>query len=202
MEDVKRSLIGRPRSPQVQGAILQATLELLAKVGYNAMSIESIAAHAKVGKSAIYRRYSSKEALVAEAIESVWQDVVIPDTGHIETDIEALIDNAAQATLNDLGRQTVAMIISSAAANSTFSHLYWEKYLLPRQNAFAVVIERAKQRNQVDSDLDPALIFNVMSGIMLYTLIFPPDAESWSSHVRRALAALLRRADRSSAWAD
>lgn len=46
------------------------TPELLAEVGYQAMSIEAIAARAGVGKPTIYRRYSSKEELVADAIES------------------------------------------------------------------------------------------------------------------------------------
>jgi AcrR family transcriptional regulator len=190
--DNKRS--GRPRSIQSHQAMLQSTLELLAEVGFDRMSIEAIAAHAGVGKTTIYRRYASKEELVADAIESVREEMVIPNTGNLPEDIEALIQNAAQITLTPLGRQTVAMIISSAASNSQFAQIYWTKYLQPRRQTFAIIIDRAKARTEVPDDLDADLVFDTMSAIMLYALIFPPTAESWEAYVRRALGLLLQSA--------
>ena len=191
MDNVKKKSPGRPRSNASHQAILRATLELLAEVGFEAMSIEAIAARGKVGKTTIYRRYSSKEELVADAIESMREEILVPDTGNLWADIDALIENAAKITLTPLGRQTIAMIISSAASNSGFAQIYWEKYLQPRRQSFAIVIERAQARNEVQQDLDPGLVFDTMSGIMLYALIFPPTSESWSAYVRRALSLLL-----------
>jgi AcrR family transcriptional regulator len=182
---------GRPRSTKSHQAMLRATLELLGEVGFENMSIEAISARAGVGKTTIYRRYSSKEELAADAIESIRQDVVIPNTGNLFSDLDELIENAAQITLSPLGRQTVAMIISSAASNAQFAQIYWTKYLQPRREAFAKVIERAKMRNEIQVDVDPGLIFDSMSGIMLYALIFPPKTESWTKYVRRALHLLL-----------
>lgn len=182
---------GRPRSTQAHQAILKATLELLGEVGYERMSIEGIASRAKVGKTTIYRRYRSKEELVADAIESIREEVVIPDTGNFGGDIDALIENAARITFNPLGRQAVSMIISSAASNSQFAQIYFTKYLQPRREAFAVVIERAKARNEVRVDLDANFVFDVMSGMMLYGLIFPPTTESWEEYVRRAVEAVI-----------
>jgi AcrR family transcriptional regulator len=183
---------GRPRSLQSHQAMLQATLELLAEVGFDGVSMDGIAARAGVGKTTIYRRYTSKEELVADAIESARQDVVIPDTGSIWSDIDVLIESAAQITFTPLGRQTVAMIISSASSNSQFARIYWEKYLQPRRDAFAVVLERAKARKEISTDLEPGIVFDMMSGIMLYGLIFQPTTESWQSYVRRALGCLLK----------
>jgi AcrR family transcriptional regulator len=174
--------------------MLQATLELLAEVGFNAMSIDAIAARAGVGKTTIYRRYNGKEELVADAIESIREEIVIPDTGNLRDDIEALIEKAAQITLSPLGRQTVAMIISSASSNPEFAQIYWTKYLQPRRQAFAVVLARAKARNEVQESLDSGLVFDVLSGIMLYALIFQPTSESWPAYVRRALNLLFQGA--------
>jgi AcrR family transcriptional regulator len=183
---------GRPRSARSDQAIWQATLELLSEVGFDAMSIEGIAARAGAGKTTIYRRYSSKEELVADAIENVREEVLIPDTGSWQGDLEALIENAARITLSPLGRQTVAMIISSASSNPQFAQIYWTNYLQPRREAFAIVLERAQARNEIRADLDPGLAFDVTSGIMLYALIFPPQIESWESYVRRALYLFFR----------
>jgi AcrR family transcriptional regulator len=124
-----------------------------------------------VGKTTIYRRYSGKEELVADAIESMRQDVVIPDTGNFWSDIDALIENAAQITLTPLGRQTVATIVSSASSNSQFAQIYWDKYLQPRRQAFAIVLERAKARTEIQEDLDPGLVFDTMSVSVILLVI-------------------------------
>lgn len=192
MSDTNKKPPGRPRSAQSHQAILQAALELLAEVGFAAMSMDAIAARAGVGKTTIYRRYASKEELVADAIESIREEIVIPDTGNLQSDIDTLIQNAAQITLNPIGRQTVAMIISSASSNPQFAQIYWTKYLQPRRKAFAVVLERAKARKEIQANLDSDLIFDTMSGIMLYALIFQPPSESWTTYVRRALNLLFR----------
>ena len=194
MSDTNKKPPGRPRSAQSHQAILQAALELLAEVGFAAMSMDAIAARAGVGKTTIYRRYASKEELVADAIENIREEIVIPDTGNLQSDIDTLIQNAAQITLNPIGRQTVAMIISSASSNPQFAQIYWTKYLQPRRKAFAVVLERAKAREEIEADLDSDLIFDTMSGIMLYALIFQPPSESWTTYVRRALNLLFRNA--------
>ncbi|MDJ0589038.1 MAG: TetR/AcrR family transcriptional regulator [Pleurocapsa sp. MO_226.B13] len=194
MKDLNQKTAGRPRSIKSQQAMLQATLELLGELGYEAMSIEAIASRAGVGKSTIYRRYKGKEELVADAIESIRQEVIIPDTGSLESDIDRLIKSAAQITLNATGRQAVAMIIASAANSHSFAQIYWEKYLQPRRQAFAIVIERAKKRDEIKADLDADLLFDAMSGIMLYALIFPPTTESWSEYVRRALKLMFKGA--------
>jgi AcrR family transcriptional regulator len=194
MSDICKKPLGRPRSAKSHRAILQAALGLLSEVGFEAMSMEAIAARAGVGKTTIYRRYASKAELVADAIETIREEIVIPDTGNFERDLDALIQNAAQITLTPLGRQAVAMIMSSASNNAEFAQIYWTKYLQPRRQAFAIVLKRAKARNEVHSDIDSGLVFDTMSGIMLYALIFPPSDESWTAYVHRALQVFLRGA--------
>jgi AcrR family transcriptional regulator len=194
MNDSNKNLPGRPRSAQSHQAILQASLELLAEVGYDRMSIEAIATRAGVGKPTIYRRYKSKAELVAEAIESRREEYVIPDTGSLWGDIDALINSAATITFNPLGRQTVAMMIGSATSNPEFAQVYWTKYLQPRRQAFAVVFERAKARNEVPAEFDTNLVFDVISGLMLYALVFQEATESWESYIRRTINLLLQGA--------
>lgn len=194
MDEINKKSLGRPRSVQSHQAILEATLELLAEMGYQAMSIEAIAARAGVGKATIYRRYSSKEELVADAIESFREEVIIPDTGSLWGDIDVLISSATQTTFSPLGRQMVAMIISTASSNPQFAQIYWTKYLQPRRQAFAVMLERAKARNEVQLDLDPDLVFDLISGINLYVLVFQSTTEPPGGYVRRALNLILKDA--------
>jgi AcrR family transcriptional regulator len=193
MNNPDKKLRGRPRSLQSHQAMLQATLELLGEVGFDAMSIDAIAYRAGVGKTTIYRRYASKEELVVDAIESVREEIVLPDTGNLQEDIEAIVQNAAETTLSPLGRKTVAMLIGSALSNPQFAEIYWTKYLQPRRRSFAIVLERAKARNEISTDLDSDIVFDMMSGIMLYALVFQPTLELWSTYVRRAISLLIDR---------
>ena len=59
---------GRPLNPETHQAILQAVPELLASMRYADLTFDRIAAAAGVGKAAIFRRWKSKAALVADAL--------------------------------------------------------------------------------------------------------------------------------------
>src|SRR5690625_2117431 len=63
---------GRPRSEAVSRSILEATLDLIAEHGAVAdVSVEAVAERSGVSKATIYRRWPSKGALVAAAVDSV-----------------------------------------------------------------------------------------------------------------------------------
>lgn len=183
---------GRPRSIHADQAIVQATLDLLAEVGYESMSIEAIASRAGVGKTTIYRRYTSKEELVADAIESLRDDLAIPDTGSFWGDMDILINNAAKKIDSSLGRQTLALIISTASSNPQFAEVYWTKYTKLRREAFSKVLERAKLRGEIHKDADVDLIIDLVSGSLYYALIFKPTTEPVEAYMRRTMNLLLK----------
>lgn len=186
------SASGRPRSIHADQAILQATLDLLAEVGYESMSIEAIASRAGVGKTTIYRRYTSKEELVADAIESLRDDVAIPDTGSFWGDMDILINNAAKKIDSPLGRQTLALIISTASSNPQFAEVYWTKYTKLRREALSKVLERAKSRAEIHKDADVELIIDLLSGSLYYALIFKPITEPVEAYMRRTMNLLIK----------
>src|ERR1700685_2090770 len=62
------SRAGRPRDQSLDQAILRATLEGLADLGYDRLSMDEIAARAHAGKGALYRRWPSKAAVVVAAM--------------------------------------------------------------------------------------------------------------------------------------
>ena len=69
---------GRPRSKDAERAIVDATLEALVEQGYQAMSIEGIAARAGVGKATIYRRWSDKAQLVVDSVRARGEFAPLP----------------------------------------------------------------------------------------------------------------------------
>lgn len=60
----------RRRGAALERAILDAALEQLSTVGWNGLTMEGVAAGAQTGKAAVYRRWPSKEDLVADALRA------------------------------------------------------------------------------------------------------------------------------------
>src|SRR6476660_8072783 len=58
---------GRPRNPDVDDAILHATVELLAESGLRRTTIAAVAARAGVARATIYLRWPSRDQLIAAA---------------------------------------------------------------------------------------------------------------------------------------
>ncbi len=78
----------RRRGVALETAIYEAVLQQLSTVGFGAMTIEGIAATARTGKAAIYRRWPSKEELVADTLDNVLPSLDLPpDTGNVRSDI-------------------------------------------------------------------------------------------------------------------
>ncbi|WP_297794878.1 helix-turn-helix domain-containing protein, partial [Mycobacterium sp.] len=72
---------GRPRDPRIDGAVLRATVELLAETGYPGLLVSAIAQRAGTSKPAIYRRWPSKAHLVHEAVFPIGAGTALPETG-------------------------------------------------------------------------------------------------------------------------
>lgn len=70
-----------PRVERSRRVICEAALAELAEVGFGAMSIESIAKRAGVGKATVYRHWNGKLDLLESALETIKDELVIPDTG-------------------------------------------------------------------------------------------------------------------------
>ena len=103
--------------PSLDAAILEAALEGLGEQGYDRMSMDDIASRARVGKAAIYRRWPSKAAVVADAIAH-WRrglgPVDPPNTGSLRGDIDALV--AAVPDFDDAALSTIKVIVGAATA--------------------------------------------------------------------------------------
>src|SRR4029077_8317622 len=62
---------GRPRNDQICQLILKTQLDLASKVGFRALTVETIAAKTGVGKTTTYRRWPNKGAVVMDAFLSI-----------------------------------------------------------------------------------------------------------------------------------
>ena len=86
---------GRTRDTSIDARLLAATIDTLAEVGFDSMTISAVIARAGVGKAAVYRRWDSKTQLVREALSWMSRSHLeldsLPDTGSLRGDLLAVL---------------------------------------------------------------------------------------------------------------
>jgi AcrR family transcriptional regulator len=161
--------------PSVDTAILNAALQAVAEHGFDKTSIEDVAARAGVGKAAIYRRWSSKAEVVAEAIAH-WRrtlgPVQPPNTGSLRGDIDALL--AAVPDLDDADANTISVIVGVATAatrSPVLAAVLDELVLSQPRRMISVVLDQAVARGEIAPDRDLSLVPDVALGLNLLRII-------------------------------
>lgn len=182
---------GRPRSDEAHAAILDATLAILREVGLDGLTMEGVAARARVGKATLYRRWSSKEAMVAEAVRRIVEAFPVPNTGDTDRDLlELMLDSAAlyrdPATVPLLSGLVAAMVRSPSITTAVLSGFH-----AVRRDAVLVVLERGVRRGDLPADTDTALAVDLLNGPPFYRALWTGDPVD-EPFTRAALAVVLR----------
>lgn len=162
---------GRPRSVRADRAILKATIELLVEDGYGGMSVEAVAARAGVGKATVYRRWSSKKALVSAALRQLGDDVHVPDTGSTREDLIALLHDFRRVNSAAYIGPITGRIISAAISNPEFMTIYWENTILPRRQVVKEILLRGQARGELRNDLNLELVLDMFPGTAVYRIL-------------------------------
>ena len=84
---------GRPRAPDRDTAILDATQQLLEELGYDRLRIQDVADSAHAGLATIYRRWPTKQALVIAAMQHRAPEMA-PENDDPLADLQALLHAA------------------------------------------------------------------------------------------------------------
>jgi AcrR family transcriptional regulator len=162
---------GRPRSPEADASIVRATLELLVEGGYRGLTMEQVRAHAGVGKATLYRRYGSKQELVAEAIRHLNQPLEQPDTGDVGDDI-LMIAQSVLAGAERVGFATfVPRLLAEVVGDAEMHAIFYENLVAPRRAVLGEVLRRGVARGQLRRDLDVELAIDLLTGPWVYRLL-------------------------------
>jgi AcrR family transcriptional regulator len=158
---------GRPRRQTTQDAITKAARDLLAERGFQAATIEAIADRAGVGRNTIYRRWRSKEELIADALRELTTDF----DAWGEEDLHSLLLNWLRdfsRTFSDplLGR-LLATVLGELQRNPEFAKVYAARVFRPRRDALLGRLRQAQERGELRADVDVAQVADLLGGAML-----------------------------------
>ncbi len=155
--------MGRPRDPDVERSILNATQELLIDRGYAGMTVADVARAAGSSKAAIYRRWPGKIDLVVAAVRALASPGATPDTGSLRDDLVEVAMHYARA--DDRSARVLASLLSELGGNTELREAARSAIGTPPVAAIVAVIERWIQRGTVPPSVPVSLIAGIVPAV-------------------------------------
>ncbi|WP_419706076.1 TetR/AcrR family transcriptional regulator [Promicromonospora sp. NFX87] len=185
---------GRPRDPRTDEAILRAALELFTEHGHAGTSIEAIARRAGVGKLTVYRRWGSKDELIAAAVESARGEIPNPGTDDLDgmsyAEISQVIVDALPVSARTLAepgyRAMLAQVFGSSVTHPGLMAAFWQNHILPRRRTVHLALSRAVEEGVLPPETDIEALIDMTVGAVLYRLLRsdPLDADELLEYLR------------------
>ena len=182
--------VDRPTGARAEArkqAILDAALELLMEVGYDRLSMDALAEKAHAGKATIYRHWSGKAQVVAEAVHRMKAGGVpnaFPSTGSLRGDLLAALDQIA-CSASDVDAAIIAGVMSAMRSDPELAELVRSQVLDSKKGEFNGIIDRAVRRGELPQGGSAELVEEVISALLINQLVIrglPVDGE-FSTHV-------------------
>ncbi|UJV40190.1 TetR/AcrR family transcriptional regulator [Streptomyces sp. AMCC400023] len=160
----------RRRGAVLERAILDAALEQLSTVGWSGLTMEGVAAGAQTGKAAVYRRWPSKEDLVADALQAgLPRFEEAPDLGSVRDDLLALCRQAREAMFSRPGFALRSVIHECDTMQAERFHgVIIEGVVEPTVKLLCEVVERGIRRGEVRPDAANGYVFDAIPAMMMY----------------------------------
>lgn len=169
---------GRPRRASADDAIVAAALALVAERGFRAATMDAIASRARVGKNTVYRRWSSKEDLVADAIGRLTAELAPPGGNDLYELLLAQLRDLERVFGDPLLGRILPGVLGELQTNPQFAASWADRVVRPRRRAIVTLLERGTSHGVLRPDIDPELIADLLVGPLFVREIFsfgPPQ---------------------------
>jgi AcrR family transcriptional regulator len=158
---------GRPRDAALDASILRAAMEILGESGIQAVTMDAVAHRAGAGKASLYRRWKSKDELLADALTHHSPIDVEVDTGTLRGDLVKIY-----AHYYGIGNHVMQAAVQEMLGNVR-QHMAWTEKVTPerltaRRAKVRALVERAVARGEIDAPADMDLLLDLAPAMILY----------------------------------
>ncbi|GAB2877665.1 TetR/AcrR family transcriptional regulator [Streptomyces mayteni] len=199
-----RGLVGRPRDAHIDTAVLDAVSELLEESGYGALAVEKVARHAGVSKTAVYRRWPTRQQLVLAELQRRLGDVGPVDTGCTLCDLNEALGMIVR-TFTCMGPEFFSPLLADCSADPALRQEFMDTLFQPPREAVRTTLARAVARGDLRADADLTLVVDSLASLVHYRLLFghaPVNEAAVEQAIDTLLAGVARDFDALRAQAD
>jgi AcrR family transcriptional regulator len=186
---------GRPRDATRDDALRQAALDVMAEVGYRALTMDAVAARARAGKATIYRRWESKLDLVVDTCTQLAsRSVPAPDTGSLAEDLREFLSSFAAFLAGPVGRAAQALV-GELPHEPELAKAFRDTFLTSQRNVLRGLLDRASGRGELRPDAPLAMTVELAGAALTHRLMLtgePLDVPFVDRLVDQVLVPLVR----------
>jgi len=157
---------GRPPDLENRRAVLEATRQLLAEVGYSALTIDGVAKRAELYRLLIYRTWETKQALVVDALFGDTPGFETTDTGALVTDLRAFVAAHSAIITRPAHLRGLPGLTVELRADRTLYKSVWSTYVIPVETELKRIVTRALERGELRAPVDVPALNAAMTGMI------------------------------------
>jgi AcrR family transcriptional regulator len=132
--------------------------------------MEAVAAKSGVSKVTVYRRWPSKGALALDVLLELQDFEPAPDTGTTRGDLIAIVQRLHAGLAHPTATAIIPGLATDMARDPTLAQSFRDRFVAPRRQSAAEVIERAVQRGDLPADVDEDLLIDLLIGPFYYRI--------------------------------
>jgi AcrR family transcriptional regulator len=167
----QRGMAASPWTPR-ETELLEVTLQLLQEHGYDRLTLDAVAAHARASKATVYRRWPSKAELVLAAfIEGVRQVAVPPETGTLRGDLLHLGNVISQQSYDQAG--IIRAVLVEVSRHQALYDALQHQFLDQRKALIQGVMRDAVLRGEIDAAAISDELWDLLPGYLIFRAIMP-----------------------------
>jgi AcrR family transcriptional regulator len=134
-------------TPERAHELFTAVLELVKESGYEAMTMDAVAARTRSSKATLYRQWNGKPQLVAAALRHHKPgNTTGIDTGSLRGDLHELARHAEEI---EPDTELLAAVSHAILRNPELGEALRETIIEPERASLTAVLERAEQRGEI-----------------------------------------------------
>lgn len=138
-------------SAERQGEILDAVIDLLRRVGYEALTMDAVAADAHTSKATIYRQWGGRPGLVVAALEHYHPHPATDiDTGSLRGDLVARIAVVDEKSAADI--ELIGGLVRAVFVDQELRDILRTQLLDPGLALLDLIFDRAIARGEMRAD--------------------------------------------------
>lgn len=183
--------VGRPRSSEADSAILQAAVLLLGESGFQGTTMDQVARRAGVGRATVYRRWRTKEDMLAKALASLVADFDVPETGDLRADLFALTRWLVDGLLNSPMGRLLPQLAAKMVNEPDSAEDYMNSWVCPWREAVERVLSRARDEGTVRTDADLTSAVDLLAGVVILRLMLERSRPMTDDQIRGIVSLVL-----------
>lgn len=173
----ERPSTGRPRTPGVEEAVIEATIRRFIEDGYTGMSLAKVAADAGTTRPTVYLRWPSKQALVVDAVRSTlaYADASRPEDWRELAPKERLLKllRRVRPSEDTEHRRLYTALIAESWRIPELREVLNERLFEPRTRAVIELLEEMKERGEIRPDVNTEHAATMLYGARIVDSLRP-----------------------------